>query len=71
MIMFVFRVSTACQLALGNGQNGAIVRIIRELGGDNVITFNISVTELALGGGLIEMRNEEFRIWVYFQTSQK
>ena len=37
------------------------MRIIRELGGDNLITFNISVTDVALRGGeCIEMRNEEF-----------
>ena len=48
-------------MALGNGRNGTIVTIIRELGVDNLITLIISVTDVALrvGEGVyIEMRNE-------------
>lgn len=47
-------------MALGNGRNGAIVRIIRVLVGDNLITFNISVIDVALKRECIEMRNEGF-----------
>jgi hypothetical protein len=56
-------------VALGNVRNGAIVRIIRELGGDNLITFNISVTDVALSGrGRVEMRNEGFGVGGLFSN---